>query len=40
MAGRRSFVDLDGYQARLARAEQAFRKQLEEQTAEHAKEKR
>jgi metallo-beta-lactamase class B len=39
MAGRRSFVDPDGYQASLTRAEQAFSKQLEQQRAERAKEK-
>jgi metallo-beta-lactamase class B len=39
-AGRRSFIDPDGYQASLARAEQAFRKQLEEQKTERPKETR
>ncbi len=34
MAQERSFVDPDGYQASLARAEQAFRQQLEKQRAE------
>jgi len=31
--GRRSFIDPEGYTSSLARAESAFRKQLEEQTA-------
>lgn len=38
-AGRRPFVDPEGYLASLARAEQAFRRQLEQQQAERAKEK-